>query len=125
MSPNRGPLGTIVAVAATLLLLFGIFGCGSEDATAPETGFGTIEITMPADTEGATWHLYGPGDSFRHGDTDLVLENLPAGQYTIIWTAVKDWTGPAAFSSLSCREAVLELPTLQLWPLITTETSQW
>lgn len=94
MSPYRGPLSTLLAASAALILLVGIFGCGSEDPSTPEVGFGTIEIKVPTETVGATWHLYGPGESFRHGDTDVVLSELPSGQYTIIWTAVKDWTGP-------------------------------
>ncbi len=95
MSPYRGPLSTLIAAGAVLILLVCLFGCGSEDlSTPPEAGVGTIEIQMPSETAGATWHLYGPGDSFDHGDTDLVLEDMPSGQYTIIWTAVKNWTGP-------------------------------
>ncbi len=75
MSPYRGPLSTLIAAGAVLILLVCLFGCGSEDlSTPPEAGVGTIEIQMPSETAGATWHLYGPGDSFDHGDTDLVTD---------------------------------------------------
>ncbi len=95
MSPNRGPLSTIFAAAVMLVVLVSFFGCSSDDPSVPEATFGTIEIKMPSEKIGANWHLYGPGDSFRHGDADVVLNDMPSGQYTIIWTAVKEWTAPA------------------------------
>ncbi len=97
MWSNRGPFSTLFAAALVLILLLSIFGCSDDDLSTPESdggGIGTIEINMPAGADGATWHLYGPGDTFRHGDTDLVLNEMPGGQYTIIWTAVKGWTNP-------------------------------
>jgi formylglycine-generating enzyme required for sulfatase activity len=95
MSANRGLLRTIVTVTMMLVALVTLFGCSNDDPATPEATFGTIEIKMPAEKVSANWHLYGPGDSFRHGDTDVVLNDMPAGQYTIIWTAVKEWTAPA------------------------------
>ena len=95
MSPNRGPLRTFITLAVMLVILVSFVGCSNDDLSTPEETFGTIEIKMPADEIGANWHLYGPGDSFRHGDAEVVLHEMPAGQYTIIWTAVKAWTAPA------------------------------
>ena len=95
MSANRGPLSAFVTVAVMLVALVSLFGCSSDDLSTPEATLGTIEIKMPTEDIGANWHLYGPGDSFLHGETDVVLHDMPAGQYTIIWTAVKEWTGPA------------------------------
>ncbi|MEN8007146.1 MAG: formylglycine-generating enzyme family protein [Candidatus Krumholzibacteriota bacterium] len=87
-------MSTFLTAAVIVFVLLAFFGCSSDDPSAPEAGVGTIEIRMPAGADGASWHLYGPGDSFRHGDTDVVLGEMPSGRYTIIWTAVKDWTGP-------------------------------
>jgi len=95
MSPYRGLGRTLFAVAAMLILLLAVFGCSDNDLSNPEETVGAIEIKMPAGAEGATWHLYGPGNSFQHGDAGVVLNEMPTGQYTIIWTAVKDWTAPA------------------------------
>jgi len=78
-----------------LVALVTLFGCSNDDPVTLEANFGTIEIKIPTEKISANWHLYGPGDSFRHGDTDVVLTDMPAGQYTIIWTAVKEWTAPA------------------------------
>jgi formylglycine-generating enzyme required for sulfatase activity len=78
-----------------LVVLVSFFGCSNNDLSVPESSVGTIEIKKPSEELGTNWHLYGPGDSFRHGDTDVVLHDMPAGQYTIIWTAVKGWTAPA------------------------------
>ena len=97
MWSNRGPISTLFAAALMLILFLFIFGCSDDDLSTPEANvgtIGTIEIKMPTGTTGANWHLYGPGDSFRHGDSDLVLNDMPGGQYTIIWTAVKGWTNP-------------------------------
>ena len=94
MSPIRGPLSTLFAAAVMLILLVSIFGCGNDDLSTPEVGFGTVEIKMPSEKIGANWHLYGPGDSFRHGDSEVILHDMPTGQYTIIWTAVPEWTNP-------------------------------
>jgi len=77
--------------------------------STPEATVGTIEIKMPAGTAGATWHLYGPGDSFLHGDSDIVLTDMPGGQYTIIWTAVKDWTNPIPVKHILTANATLTL----------------
>lgn len=77
-----------------LILLLGFFGCSNDDPSTPEIGVGTVEIKMPDGITGATWHLYGPGDTFRHGEADVVLGDMPGGKYTIIWTAVKDRTHP-------------------------------
>lgn len=110
MSPIRGPLSTIFAVTVMLILLVSIFGCGNDDdLSTPEVGFGTIEINMPTETAGATWHLYGPGDSFQHGGTDVVLHDMPSGQYTIIWTAVKEWTHPMPAKRTLAANATLIL----------------
>ena len=95
MSPNRGFLRTIFATAVMLAVLISFSGCSDDDLSTPEETFGTIEVRMPTENIGATWHLYGPGDSFLHGDTDVVLDQMPAGPYTIIWTAVDEWTAPA------------------------------
>jgi len=95
MSPNRGFLRTIMATALMLAVLISFSGCSDDDLSTPEATFGTIEVKMPAENIGATWHLYGPGDSFFHGDNDEVLLEMPAGQYTILWTAVDEWTAPA------------------------------
>ena len=97
MRSNRGPFSTLFAAALVLILLLCLFGCSDDDLSAPDannSGIGTVEIKMPAGAAGANWHLYGPGDSFVHGDTDMVLNEMPGGQYTIIWTAVKGWTNP-------------------------------
>ncbi|MCK9994647.1 MAG: formylglycine-generating enzyme family protein, partial [Candidatus Krumholzibacteria bacterium] len=90
----RGPLSTIVTMTLMLVALVTLFGCSNDDPATPEATLGTIEIITPTENISAGWHLYGPGDSFRHGDTDVVLHSMPAGQYTIIWTAVKEWTAP-------------------------------
>ena len=95
MSPNRGFLRTIFTTAVMLAVLISFSGCSDDDLSTPEETFGTIEVRMPTENIGATWHLYGPGDSFLHGDTDVVLDQMPAGPYTIIWTAVDEWTAPA------------------------------
>jgi len=109
MSPIRGPLGSFFTAAVMLILLVSFFGCSNDDPSTPEVGFGTIEIKMPTGTTGATWHLYGPGDSFQHGDTDVVLHEMPSGQYTIIWTAVKDWTNPMPANRTLAANATLTL----------------
>ncbi len=112
MWSNRGPISTLFAAALVLILLLCIFGCSEDDLSTPESdvsGIGTIEIKMPAGTEGATWHLYGPGDTFRHGDTDLVLNEMPGGQYTIIWTAVKGWTNPMPAVRILKSDATLTI----------------
>ena len=108
MSPNRGPLRTFITVAVMLVILVSFNGCSNDDLSTPEETFGTIEIKMPTDEIGATWHLYGPGGSFRHGDADVVLHEMPSGQYTIIWTAVKEWTAPApARHTLSANRSLV------------------
>jgi formylglycine-generating enzyme required for sulfatase activity len=109
MSPNRGFLRTIIATAVMLVVLISFSGCSDDDLSTPEATFGTVEIVMPTENIGATWHLYGPGDSFRHGNSDEVLLEMPSGQYTIIWTAVEEWTPPAPARRSLTADATLTL----------------
>ncbi len=109
MSPNRGFLRTFFAAAVMLAVLISFSGCSDDDLSTPEGTIGTIEVKMPTENIGATWHLYGPGDSFRHGDRDQVLLEMPSGQYTIIWTAVEEWTAPAPVRRTLTKDATLTL----------------
>jgi formylglycine-generating enzyme required for sulfatase activity len=109
MSPNRGFLRTIFAMAGVLAFLIFMSGCSDDDLSTPEATFGTIDIRMPAEDIGATWHLYGPGDSFHHGEAAEVLLDMPSGPYTIIWTAVAEWTAPPPSRRTLAANATLTL----------------
>jgi hypothetical protein len=40
-----------------LIILVSLFGCSNDDLSTPEETFGTIEINMPTEEIGASWHL--------------------------------------------------------------------
>jgi formylglycine-generating enzyme required for sulfatase activity len=84
----------IIAVMLFSAMFFSIIGCGSNSSGPEESEPDTIVIDQTPDVlAGAGWSLTGPQD--ESGSGDMILADMPAGQYTIIWNEVTDYITPA------------------------------
>jgi formylglycine-generating enzyme required for sulfatase activity len=84
--------GLLIFVTATMS------GCGEEDPGPEPTQVGTITINPEPNSATGSWQITGPGDFSQSGTGDLSLSDMTAGDYTLIWGAVPDWTTPSPAS---------------------------
>jgi formylglycine-generating enzyme required for sulfatase activity len=56
---------------------------------------GTITINPQPNRINAPWQITGPGDFSQSATGDATLADMTAGNYTLTWGAVTDWTLPS------------------------------
>ena len=87
---------SFIGLAAALGL--SVVGCQSDDPTGPDQITviepGQINVSStPADIN-APWFLIQPDQSVVEGSGAALLEEMPGGQYKLVWAPVPGWYSP-------------------------------
>lgn len=73
-------------------------GCQSDDLTAPDQVAvaqpGTINVSAAPSEVNAPWFLLQPDEDVVEGAGSTTLEEMPSGEYQLVWAPVPGWKSP-------------------------------